>query len=136
MRLIDDEPDVPAQINIVPMIDVIFAILTYFIMSTLTLSNFEGMPLNLPSASNSQTVSQQLKPVYLSIAPDGRLFIDKEETTLDRIAEQVNQRKGQADTISVVLNADKVVPHGTVVGAMDQLRRVKGVKLAIATIPQ
>jgi biopolymer transport protein ExbD len=136
MRLIDDEPDVPAQINIVPMIDVIFAILTYFIMSTLTLSNFEGMPLNLPSAANSQTVSQQVQPVYLSIAPDGRLFIDKEETTLDRIAEQVNQRKGQADTISVVLNADKVVPHGTVVGAMDQLRRVKGVKLAIATIPQ
>jgi biopolymer transport protein ExbD len=136
MRLIDDEPDVPAQINIVPMIDVIFAILTYFIMSTLTLSNFEGMPLNLPSASNSQTVSQQVKPVYLSITPEGRLFIDKQETSLDRIAEQVNQRKGQSTTISVVLNADKVVPHGTVVGVMDQLRRVPGVKLAIATIPQ
>jgi biopolymer transport protein ExbD len=136
MRLIDDEPDVPAQINIVPMIDVIFAILTYFIMSTLTLSNFEGMPLNLPSASNSQTVSQQVKPVYLSITPEGQLFIDKQETSLDRIAEQVNQRKGQATTISVVLNADKVVPHGTVVGVMDQLRRVPGVKLAIATIPQ
>jgi biopolymer transport protein ExbD len=136
MRLIDDEPDVPAQINIVPMIDVIFAILTYFIMSTLTLSNFEGMPLNLPSAANSQTVSQQIKPVYLSITPEGRLFIDKQETSLDRIAEQVNQRKGQATTISVVLNADKVVPHGTVVGVMDQLRRVPGVKLAIATIPQ
>jgi biopolymer transport protein ExbD len=136
MRLIDDEPDVPAQINIVPMIDVIFAILTYFIMSTLTLSNFEGMPLNLPSAANSQTVSQQLKPVYLSITPEGRLFIDKQETTLDRMAEQINQRKGQNPTISVVLNADKVVPHGTVVGVMDQLRRVQGVKLAIATVPQ
>jgi biopolymer transport protein ExbD len=136
MRLIDDEPDVPAQINIVPMIDVIFAILTYFIMSTLTLSNFEGMPLNLPSAANSQTVSQQVKPVYLSITPEGRLFIDKQETSLDRIAEQINQRKGQAATISVVLNADKVVPHGIVVGVMDQLRRVPGVKLAIATIPQ
>jgi biopolymer transport protein ExbD len=136
MRLIDDEPDLPAQINIVPMIDVIFAILTYFIMSTLTLSNFEGMPLNLPSAANSQTVSQQVQPVYLSITPEGRLFIDKQETTLDRIAEQVNQRKGQAATISVVLNADKVVAHGTVVSVMDQLRRVPGVKLAIATIPQ
>jgi biopolymer transport protein ExbD len=136
MRLIDDEPDVPAQINIVPMIDVIFAILTYFIMSTLTLSNFEGMPLNLPSASNSQTVSQQIKPVYLSITPEGRLFLDKQETTLDRIAEQVNQRKAQAATISVILNADKTVPHGTVVGVMDQLRRVQGVKLAIATVPQ
>jgi biopolymer transport protein ExbD len=136
MRLIDDEPDLPAQINIVPMIDVIFAILTYFIMSTLTLSNFEGMPLNLPSAANSQTVSQQVQPVYLSITPEGRLFIDKQETTLDRIAEQVNQRKGQSATISVVLNADKVVAHGTVVSVMDQLRRVPGVKLAIATIPQ
>lgn len=41
MRL-QDEPDIPAQINIVPMIDVIFAILTFFIMSTLFLTRSEG----------------------------------------------------------------------------------------------
>ncbi|MEY2914612.1 MAG: hypothetical protein RLZZ184_3921, partial [Cyanobacteriota bacterium] len=44
MRL-PDEPDIPAQINIVPMIDVIFAILTFFIMSTLFLNRSEGLPV-------------------------------------------------------------------------------------------
>ena len=53
MRL-PDEPELPAQINIVPMIDVIFAILTFFIMSTLYLHRSEGLPVNLPQAATAK----------------------------------------------------------------------------------
>ncbi len=56
MRL-PDEPDMPSQINIVPMIDVIFAILTFFIMSTLYLTRSEGLPVNLPTASSARSRS-------------------------------------------------------------------------------
>jgi len=47
MRL-PDEPEIPTAINIVPMIDVIFAILAFFIMSTLFLTRSEGLSVNLP----------------------------------------------------------------------------------------
>ncbi|HEY9301689.1 MAG TPA: biopolymer transporter ExbD, partial [Phormidium sp.] len=50
MRL-PDEPDSIPQINIVPLIDVTFAILTFFIVSSLSLSKSEGLPVNLPKAS-------------------------------------------------------------------------------------
>jgi len=56
MRL-PDEPELPTQINIVPMIDVIFAILTFFIISTLYLTRSQGLPVNLPSAKTARWCS-------------------------------------------------------------------------------
>lgn len=53
MRL-PEEPDLPPQINIVPMIDVIFAILTFFILSSLFLTRLEGIPVNLPKAGTAE----------------------------------------------------------------------------------
>lgn len=47
MRL-PEEPDLPPRINIVPMIDVIFAILVFFMVSSLSLTRSEGLPVNLP----------------------------------------------------------------------------------------
>ncbi|MEL6246537.1 MAG: biopolymer transporter ExbD, partial [Cyanobacteria bacterium J06627_15] len=47
MRLPPDE-DSRAQINIVPMIDVVFAVLTFFILASLTLTPNQGLPVTLP----------------------------------------------------------------------------------------
>ena len=69
MRL-PDEPDLPAQINIVPMIDVIFAILTFFIVATLFLNKSEGLPVNLPKASTAKP--QLSTKVTVSIEPKRR----------------------------------------------------------------
>lgn len=55
---IPDDPDDSPQINIVPMIDVIFAILTFFIMASLFLTRSEGLPVNLPQAETAQSQNQ------------------------------------------------------------------------------
>ena len=60
MRL-PDEPESIPQINIVPLIDVTFAILTFFIVSSLSLSKSEGLPVNLPKASTSQVQDSPAK---------------------------------------------------------------------------
>jgi biopolymer transport protein ExbD len=135
MRLRDDEPDIPAQINVVPMIDVIFAILTFFIMSSLSLSSFEGIPVNLPQAATGQQTSPGLE-VLITLRANGELFLNKTPITLETLRAKVQERQGQNPAILVVLNADQSVPHGTVVTVMDQLRQIKGAKLAIATQPQ
>ncbi|MFZ4666135.1 MAG: ExbD/TolR family protein [Prochlorotrichaceae cyanobacterium] len=132
MRILDDEPDIPPQINIVPMIDVIFAILTFFIMSTLFLTRSEGLPVNLPQASSSQ--QQQESPATLTIDPQGNLFLNRKALNLDQLAEEIQAAKGKQESFLVIINADEAVAHGVVVRAMDQIRLVPGAKLAIATI--
>ncbi|CEJ44924.1 ExbD/TolR family protein [Umezakia ovalisporum] len=131
MRL-PDEADIPTQINIVPMIDVIFAILTFFIMSTLFLTRSEGLPVNLPQAS---TATQQQVPMKVTVTVDkqGVISVNRQPSQVDSIAEQLRIIIGSNSEALVIINADEQVGHGQVVAVMDQVRQVKGAKLAIST---
>ncbi|AFY45571.1 biopolymer transporter ExbD [Nostoc sp. PCC 7107] len=131
MRL-QDEPDLPPQINIVPMIDVIFAILTFFIMSTLFLTRSEGLPVNLPKAA---TAKQQQVPAKITVTvdQDGVVSVNRQPTTVEGLAEQLRTLVGDNQEALVIVNADATVTHGKVVAVMDQVRQVQGAKLAIAT---
>lgn len=131
MRL-QDEPDIPAQINIVPMIDVIFAILTFFIMSTLFLTRQEGLPVNLPQAATSQQ-SQVPTKITVTVESNGEISLNKKPTTIEALTEQIRTLIGSTPEAIVVINADRKVEHGEIVTIMDQVRQVKGARLAIAT---
>ncbi|NJK76505.1 MAG: biopolymer transporter ExbD [Richelia sp. CSU_2_1] len=131
MRL-PDEPDSIPQINIVPMIDVVFAILTFLIVSSLSLSKSEGLPVNLPQATTSQ-VQESPSKITVTIDSKGKLMVDKKSVNLEEIESAVRQAIGSNQNSLIVLNADKSVEHGNVVEVMDRLRRIKGAKLGIAT---
>lgn len=130
MRL-PDEPELPTQINIVPMIDVIFAILTFFIISTLYLTRSQGLPVNLPSAKTAQ--SQRSTPITVTLDQQGRIALNRKVIAIDALTVEVRSLIAPNQEVVVVLNADTQVKHGQVIAVMDQLRSVKGAKLAIAT---
>lgn len=130
MRL-PDEPEVPFQINIVPMIDVVFAILTFFIMSTLYLTRSEGLPVNLPKAATGQTARPA--KVTVTINQQGQIALNRKPIQLEAIEGTVRQFQASNQDLLVVVNSDKNVNVGKMVAVMDRLRRVRGVKLAIAT---
>ena len=132
MRIPDELDDAP-QINIVPMIDVIFAILTFFIMSSLFLTRSEGLPVNLPRAETAQ--SQQQSKMTVTIDNDGNVFLDRQPIIVEELAEQVKASMANQPESLVVINADEKVEHGQVIAVMDQLRSVEGVKLGISTRP-
>jgi len=131
MRQLDDELDSPAQINIVPMIDVIFSILAFFIISTLYLTRSEGLPVNLPKAATAET--QRTAQINVTVEPDGEIALNRQPIELNQLEEGVGQLIEPNSEAIVVINADEKVDHGRVVSVMDRLRRVKGAKLAIAT---
>lgn len=114
------------------MIDVIFAILTFFIMSTLFLSRTEGLPVNLPKASSGQ--GQPTTQIVVTIDSQGQLFLNQQPSTLEALNGQVQSLVGNRPQVVVIINADQQVSHGRVVLVMDQLRRIPQVKLAIATV--
>lgn len=130
MRL-PEEPDLPPQINIVPMIDVIFAILTFFILSSLFLTRLEGLPVNLPSSGTAE--QQPAEPLTITVDPKGNISLNRKSTKLNELSEQMRQLVLANGEQVVLINADEKVSHGRVVEIMDRLRQIKGVKLAIAT---
>ena len=131
MRL-PEEPDQPFQINIVPMIDVVFALLTFFIMSTLTLTRSEGLPVNLPGAQSAKPIDQT-KPIEITIDAKGALSIDRQAVELSELRDRIKKMLSNTTQKTVWIQADEQVPHGKVVAAMDAVRQVAGAKLAIKT---
>lgn len=129
MRL-PDESESPFQINIVPMIDVIFAILTFFIMSTLYVTRSEGLPVNLPTAATAEI--QRQAQINVTINANGEIALNRKPITLRQLEDGVRSLIGSNSQSLVVINADERVTHGRVVSVMDRLRRVQGAKLAIA----
>ncbi|MEH2377209.1 ExbD/TolR family protein [Nostoc sp.] len=131
MRL-PDEPELPLQINVVPLIDVIFAILTFFIMSTLFLTRSEGLPVNLPKAT---TAKQQQVSTKITITVDEKdqISLNRKPIAVDDLTAQVRTLVGSNPEVLVIINADEKVDYGRVVAVMDRVRQVKGTKLAIAT---
>jgi len=125
-----NEDDENYQINILPMIDVIFAILTFFIVSSLYLIKLETIPLNLPTASTSSISKDDF--INLSISMNEKIFLNKEEISLEKLNQKLrainmeNKRK-------VIISGDKDVDYGRIVEVLDELRKLNNLKIGIST---
>lgn len=127
---IPEEPDVQGEINIVPMIDAIFSILAFFIISSISLIKSEGLPVNLPSAKTTE--SQKVEQINVTIQPDGKVFLNKQPIQINSLQGAVTKLIPNNQQGMIIINADEKVSHGIVVSVMDELRQVKGAGLAIA----
>ena len=118
------------KIDILPMIDIIFSILAFLIISSLYLTRVETVSVELPKASNS--ITQKKKFINISIDKYGNLFINKIRTELqDLKVKLVNLTNENKDL--VVLNADKNISHGYLIRVLDVLRSIDGLKIGLST---
>ena len=129
MRL-QEEPDLPPRINILPMIDVIFAILVFFIVSSLYLTRSEGLPVNLPQASTTEV--QKTQQITVTLDSEGKLTLNSQPSTIENLKSDLEKLIAQENSTTVIINADKTVEHGLVVDAIDKIREIPDVQLAIA----
>ena len=119
------------EINMLPMIDVIFAILTFFVISSLYLTRVETMQVNLPSAKTSSI--PQYKPIIVSIDRNNNIYVDKTNLELSQIVDEIYKRINLNQQASIIIAADIKVSYGTVVEILDQLRTIDNVKIGLST---
>lgn len=134
MHLPNDDLEEEVSVNILPMIDVIFAILTYFIISSLFLTQSDGLPVNLPSAETSQ--QQPDANFTVSIDPQGQVTLNQSAIQTSEIQSAIRQQLNSGQVAVVTIRADEKALNGDVVGVMDEVRQIEGAKLAIATKPK
>jgi biopolymer transport protein ExbD len=134
MRVWDNEPEEPLEVNILPMIDVIFSILAFFILSTLFLTQAEGLPVDLPDADNATPQSQT--DFTVTLQADGTLSLNQQPLALADLRSTLAQQLTPEQVAVVTIQADERVYHGQVIAVMDELRSLPHVQLGIATEPE
>ncbi len=133
MKLRRQQPK-KARIEIIPMIDTMFFLLVFFMVATLSMTMQRGLPVNLPHAATAQDELRQV--VILTLTKEGKLLFDKEEIgSLHEVAARLIRWKATGSEVSVVINADRSVEHGSVVELMDAIRQGGVTRIAIAVKP-
>lgn len=116
------------------MIDTIFFLLVFFMISTLSMTQFKGLAVNLPKAASGEQASAE--SAAITIDKDGRLFLNQQAVDKAALGDALKQQLANNAEMLVVINADDGVAHGQVVEVMDIVRAANAVKMAIAVKPK
>ena len=119
------------QINILPMIDIIFVILSFFIVSSLYLVKLETIPVNLPSAENSNPEKDSLIVVTLNL--ENKVFIDDKLIEISVLENEIRSKLRFSNNKKVVLRADEGLKYGQVISILDVLRNIENIKIGLST---
>ena len=122
------------SINILPMIDIIFAILSFFIISSLYLTRIDSIKVNLPKTSTA--VREQNKPQIITVDSNERIYFNSNQIFLKNIYAIIQTNIENLEEPIVILRADTSVKHGVIVNLLDELRKIENLKVGISTEKQ
>jgi len=121
------------QINILPMIDIIFVILSFFIISSLYLVKLESIPLDLPKAETSK--NELNNPIIVSMDKEGKIYINKNYSDKKSFEFDLKKLISKKDKNFILIRADKEIRYGEFIYVLDILRKYKNLKIAVSTEP-
>ncbi|MBF0253216.1 MAG: biopolymer transporter ExbD [Candidatus Omnitrophica bacterium] len=117
-------------LNIAPLIDIVFLLLIFFVLSSHFVSN-KGFKVKLPKAVSAQT--QKNEQVMVSINKEGDIFMNEAEVDLDKLKGLLMSELNKADSKTVVIKADEDVLLGLAVKVMDIAKEANADGLVIST---
>lgn len=133
MKIDLDNSTDDAQIQILPLIDVIFCILTFFILAVVQLQRPQAVNVDLPKAQTGTV--QPPDRLIVTLSPTGQTFVGKEEVDRNALADKARKYLDSKPDGLVVLNASQNAFYSDVIGILDLMRKIGGNRVALATNP-
>lgn len=131
------KPREPVDINLAPLIDVVFILLLFFVVTT-TFTRETQLKVDLPEAVSGEAVSAEAKaPLEILVGVDGSFALNGKSLSkndLTTLMEALRVESGGDKTLPVVLSADGKAPHQAVVIAMDAAAKLGFAQLRITTV--
>jgi biopolymer transport protein ExbD len=121
------------QLNLTPLIDVIFLQLIYFMLTSSFIMQ-PGIRINLPEAATTETVREQ--EVFVSVSEEGVIFYRDVPVTVEILSRRLSEKALEAENLVLIIKGDRKSEHGTIVMVMDVARKAGIDRMAIATMPE
>jgi len=109
-----------ARIEILPLIDIVFLLLVFFIYAMLSMAIHRGIPVNLPVSSSSKIEKELILSV--TIKDSSKILVDDDQIPLKDLVRVLKQKAKEHKSPGILLFADRKVSCQLLVKVLDQIR--------------
>lgn len=131
MRLRDRRIIKPPELMIIPMIDIMFFLLVFFMLGTMYMIELKTIPIKLPTATNA---TLEVKSTFsVTMKEDGSLWLEDKKIDLSNLLMQAKIEKNNNPNFAIIIRADKNIDYGKVVKLLDQIKGAGITRFGLAT---
>ncbi|WNC71148.1 biopolymer transporter ExbD [Thalassotalea psychrophila] len=121
--------DEEATIDMTPMLDIVFIMLIFFIVTTSFVKE-AGIDVQKPKAANAS--KKPTANIFIAVRENGEIWMDKRVVDVERVSANIEKLLAEQPTDIVIIQADKKAEHGVVVKVMDAIKDAGIDKISIA----
>ena len=119
------------DLNIIPMIDITFFLLVFFMLSTMYMVEQKTIPVNLPQATSAAIDNKTNFTVTLK--DDGSIYLEDQQTDIQTLLMQATKEQKNNPSFAIIIRADKDINYDKVVSFIDTLKKAGITRFGLAT---
>ncbi len=119
------------DLNIIPMIDIMFFLLVFFMLSTMYMVEQKTIPVNLPQAT-SATIDNKTN-FTLTLKDDGSIYLEDQQKDIQTLLMQATKEQKNNPSFAIIIRADKDINYDKVVSFIDTLKKAGITRFGLAT---
>ena len=131
MKLRDMRARKTPELNIIPMIDIMFFLLVFFMLSTMYMIDLKTIPVKLPQSAHAATDTATTFAVTMKA--DGSVYLGDEQTDVQTLLMQAGAEQKKNKNFAVVIRAEKNLEYGEVIKLVDKLKGAGITRFGLAT---
>ena len=108
------------RIEMLPLIDIVFLLLVFFIYAMLSMAVHRGLPVLLPESSTAKIDKNLI--ISVSVDAHGAVFLDKRKVRIEDLTQALIQKTGKENETGVLLFADRGLPYQNLFRVLDQIK--------------
>ena len=119
------------DLNIIPMIDIMFFLLVFFMLSTMYMVEQKTIPVNLPQAT-SATIDNKTN-FTVTLKDDGSIYLEDQQTDIQTLLMQATKEQKNNPSFAIIIRADKDINYDKVVSFIDTIKKAGITRFGLAT---
>ena len=108
-----------SEVNILPLIDVLFAILLFFMLSSIVLTEKNQIAVKRPTISQAEQVGKAKKTITITLKNNSKLYLEENELLTAELSQRLKRLSQDNSIDQVLIDADKACVYGEVMEILD-----------------
>ena len=125
-----------ARIEIIPMIDAIFFLLVFFMMTSLQMIQLNAKRVDLPESTSARLKPDEKNKVVVSVSKEGEYYVDQARVPQKQILPLVSARVQENPNVTVIINCDKTQQVEQFARVFDLIKQANASNVMVATQPK